>query len=394
MTSVFHAPTAPARWRSRAFPSVPRGGPVVACLLAAGMVWAPRPALGQQIAGEYEVVVEGSAYYLDREPDRRALRDRTTLTIKQDGDRIALEFGTFASAMSATAFHGRVGNDRFVALWSSASSGGRSRLILGRVVEGGLRGRLIDPRAAADATVPGWTEISFRAERRPSAARDSDAVALPSERPSAGKRPLRPRTPRDARWEPRPHAVPAEAGERDPFQVQITAVTEPAAPVAGRRVDVLARATAQAGETVARMELWIDGLIRGSSEESVLDVRAGPFEPGRVDYEIVAVSADGRRSDPWRETLVVAPAGRTVVSGRITGRPAMVTDVQLLTPEERVVARSPVDGDGRYRFSGLSAGVYWIFVNDGKREAWISPAASVRIQVDGTSGYTRDFEVR
>lgn len=355
--------------------------PIIAATaaLSAALVAPPRSASAQDIAGEYQVEVRGTVYHLDRDPEQRTLRDNTTLTVEQQGDEIVIEFRSFASAMSATAFRGRVGNGRFVAVWSSAS-GGAARLITGEVDGRRLRGRLIYPRATADATVPGWTEVEFSAVPHERTGQATPTPAVRSRVPVRGPVGLRPRPAPDAAAE---------------FAVEVSAVTDPEAPLAGHRITFLARATpTRSGESVERVELWVNGLVQGSSEGSVLDVVAGPFGAGRLTYDIVAVSSDGRRSEPLGHTVDVTAAGNATITGLLEGAPGLVTDVQLVRPDGRTIARSAVDEGGRYRFSGVPAGNYVIFVNDAKREAIVSPTSNLEIEVDGRRTYRRNFEVR
>ncbi len=356
-------------------------------MLAAGSLVTPTALGAQQIAGEYQVEVRGTTHYLDRAPATRQLRDNTALYVQQDGDVIEIEFRSFASAMSTTTFRGRVGNDRFVALWTSSGRPAEALLITGEVDGRRLRGRLLYPRAKPDAAVPGWTEVEFsavRPERRGQARPDRKPGRLtPGERLARPGVVLRPATGGEA------------ASNETPFEVDIAAMTDPEAPLAGHRIDFIARATPlRSGESVERTELWINGLVQGSSDGNLLEVEAGPFRAGRLDYDIVAVADDGRRSELIRRSVNVTAAGNTTILGRLTGSRGKISDVQLVRSDGRTVAKSSVSRSGRYRFRRIPAGKYVIFVNDAKTEARVSPTSNLEIRVDGRSAYTRNFEIR
>ena len=343
---------------------------MIACLTVGGLSFANLSAQAQSIAGEYQVEVRGTTYYLDREPVEKRLQDNTSLIVKQQGDQITLEFRSFASAMSTTVFHGRVGNNRFVATWSSGSD---IRLITGTVDGKRLRGRLIYPRASADAGVPGWTEVEFAASLDQS--RTQQTSAVPPKRPPPGG------------------TVAANA--EDVFSVEVVAMTDVDAPLAGHRIEFLARVTPESrGESVERVELWIDGRARGASAGNILEVTAGPFKAGRLAYDVVAVSSDGRRSAMSRNYVTVAQAGNTTIYGEITGNPDVIENVQLMHSDGRSVIKTPISSDGSYRLVSVPRGKYTIFVNEGKAEAMISPSPNLEIEVDGQSSYRRNFEVR
>jgi hypothetical protein len=366
-------------------------------MLAAALFLAPPSLCAQQIAGEYQVEVRGSTIYLDRKPVERPLRDNTALTVEQDGDVIAITFNSFASAMSTTTFRGRVGNGRFVALWSPGGTSNEAMLITGTVNGNRLRGRLIYPRATADASVPGWTEVEFSAvghESRSSSSPPGDSGARPA-------LPANRQSPKLAdRLRPRGglQTGSKSATDRDaPFDVEIVAaVTDPELPRSGRRITFRARATPkQRGESIARMELWVNGLVQGSTDADTLHVEAGPFDAGRLEYDIAAISADGRRSEYMRHTVDIIRPGNSTVAGRVTGDVGAVSYLALIRrSDEKELARQKPAGNGRYRFTGVPAGDYLLFVNDAKREAMVSPSSNVSLQVDGTRNYTQNFEVR
>lgn len=364
------------------------GAVVAASLLAAG------PAAAQQIAGEYTVEVVGWTYHLDRDPDRRELGDETTLSVEQDGDRIVIDFGSFASAMSTTRFRGRVGHDRFVAVWSSGD--GDARVLTGRVQNGTLRGELLYSRGGSDAAVPGWTSVRFRAvPASESSAKDSPAASMGRLRPPRVGNQAPPISPR-AR--PGGAVLPGESGASDDspeeaFAPTVLTHTDPEAPTSRDRVTLMARADAPPGERVERTEIWMNGMLQGSSDGSRVEATVGPFEPGRVDFDVVAVSGSGQRSEPHPSSVTVRPAGESVIRGRIRGHPELVTNVQLLNASQELVATRPVGRNGRFRFEGIARGRYYLFVNDGKREARISPGSTVQFTVDGRSTYRKDFTV-
>ena len=86
---------------------------VLVTLVFASLLALPT-AYAQNISGEYQVEVRGTVHSVDQEPAERQLNSTTTLKVAQQGDFIKIEFGSFASVMSATLFEGRVGNGRLV----------------------------------------------------------------------------------------------------------------------------------------------------------------------------------------------------------------------------------------------------------------------------------------
>lgn len=375
----------------RLFPSSLAAGLPALALLAA-----PAAANAQQIAGEYQVEVRGSTVYLDRKPVDRPLRDNTVLTVEQDGDVVAITFNSFASAMSTTTFRGRVGNGRFVAIWSPTGTENQARLITGAVDGNRLRGRLIYPRATADASVPGWTEVQFSAVGHESRS-SSSSLGNPGARPAL---PANRQPPQLADRLRSRGALETGSGnaadDEDKFAVDVQAVTYPELPRSGRRITFLARGTPkQPGETVKHMELWINGLVQGSTDGNLLRVEAGPFDAGRLEYDIAAVSTDGRRSEYMRHTVEIVPPGNSIVSGRITGDVAAVEFVALVRrSDEKELARKKPISDGQYRFTQVPAGDYVLYVDDGKRESMITPTSNVNLHVESGKAYKQDFTVR
>lgn len=131
------------------------------------------PVFAQNIAGEYEVNVKGENVFLDKTPASRSISDTTTLKVKQSGDRITMEFGTFSGASAATIFKGKVGNKRFSAVWWYQGSDHETKVLWGSVSNNTLKGRMIYPRVAyRTGLVPGWVEISFTARKKTSLKED------------------------------------------------------------------------------------------------------------------------------------------------------------------------------------------------------------------------------
>ena len=123
-------------------------------------------------------------------------------------------------------------------------------------------------------------------------------------------------------------------------------------------------------------------------------VTTGPFQAGRLAYDVVATSSDGRRSTLSRNYVTVAQAGNSTIYGQINGSFSMIENVQLMHPDGRSVIKSPVSTNGSYRLVSVPRGTYTIFVNDAKREARVSPSPNLEIEVDGQSSYRRNFEIR
>ena len=124
------------------------------------------PVLAQNIAGEYQVRVKGENVLLDRSPASQSISDTTTLKVSQSGDRVTMEFGSFGSASAATIFKGKVGNQRFAAVWWYQGSDHETKVLWGSVSGDTLKGRMIYPRVAyRGGLVPGWVEIAFTARK-------------------------------------------------------------------------------------------------------------------------------------------------------------------------------------------------------------------------------------
>lgn len=133
------------------------------------------PGWSQNITGSYTVKVSGTNVYLDRNPASQSLNDTTSLQVTQNGDRITMDFGTFSGASAATRFTGKVGNNRFAAVWWYQGSANETKVIWGTVSGNALKGKMIYPRVAyRQGLVPGWVEISFLATR--SAAMKQDCL--------------------------------------------------------------------------------------------------------------------------------------------------------------------------------------------------------------------------
>lgn len=123
----------------------------------------------QNIAGVYQVTVTGSNYYLDIAPAKRRISAMTTMKISQTGEKITVEFGTFAGAMASTIFKGKVGNNLMAAVWWHRGSPYETKALWGEVSRDGqtIRGKLIYPRVAyRRGLVPGWVEVNFTARLR------------------------------------------------------------------------------------------------------------------------------------------------------------------------------------------------------------------------------------
>ena len=124
------------------------------------------PGWSQNIAGSYAVKVTGTNVYLGRSPVTQSINDTTTLQVTQNGDRITLDFGTFSGASAATRFAGKVGNNRFAAVWWYQGSANETKVIWGTASSNTLKGKMIYPRVAyRPGLVPGWVEVSFLATR-------------------------------------------------------------------------------------------------------------------------------------------------------------------------------------------------------------------------------------
>ncbi len=135
------------------------------------------PVWSQNIAGSYNVKVSGTNVYLDRTPVAQPINDTTTMKITQNGDKITVDFGTFAGASAATTFKGKVGNKHFSAVWWYKGYAYETKVIWGAVSGKTLKGKMIYPRVAyRPGLVPGWVEISFSATRSGSTAMKQDCL--------------------------------------------------------------------------------------------------------------------------------------------------------------------------------------------------------------------------
>lgn len=113
-----------------------------------------------------------------------------------------------------------------------------------------------------------------------------------------------------------------------------------------------------------------------------------------------STSADSGASDarPPKELKPRQPAastGSSVISGTITGDTGVVRDIQLVDEDENTLQTTTLDRNGRYRFENVAAGRYWIYVNDGRAEAYITTSSGDRsVTADGRKSYQIDFNVR
>ncbi len=135
------------------------------------------PLRAQNIAGEYEARITGTNHFLDRSPAQQAVSATTSIKVTQSGDQITMEVGGFAGVSAATIFKGKVGNNRFSAVWWYQGSDHETKVVWGTVSGNRLQGRLIYPRVAdRSGLVPGWVEVTFSAEK--AAALTEDCLAF------------------------------------------------------------------------------------------------------------------------------------------------------------------------------------------------------------------------
>ncbi len=124
----------------------------------------------QDIAGEYQVSIQGTNVFMDRNPAVRNITDNTTMEIEQSGETIILTFGSFAGASAATIFKGKVGNGRLSAVWWYNGAPHETKVIWGRVSGDGrtIKGEFFYPRVApqSDGQIPGWVEAKFTARKK------------------------------------------------------------------------------------------------------------------------------------------------------------------------------------------------------------------------------------
>lgn len=219
--------------------------------------------------------------------------------------------------------------------------------------------------------------------------------------PSDARRPNRITPPRQRR--PPLEAERQERGARDGDDAERLPVTfeavlvEPSSPTEEQRVSVGVAAEPKPPHEIERIVVRIGGSEYYSRfGEHRFDRMLGPFERGTHVLEILAEGPEGRTSHTVRREIRVRSAGRSVIEGRITGEPELVTEVQLLDDDRRrVLQRVTPDRAGRYRFVGLAAGSYWIHVAaGGKRgDVRVEGGPNVRLRVDGRSSYERGFRV-
>lgn len=121
-------------------------------------VWA------QDISGNYKVTVKGVNVMMKRSSAHQHFSDETTLKVSQNGDRVTMTFGSFGGVSAATIFKGKVGNNRFSAVWWYQGYSHETKVIWGRVRNNKLSGQMIFPRVAyKPGMVSGWVEIDFEA---------------------------------------------------------------------------------------------------------------------------------------------------------------------------------------------------------------------------------------
>ena len=87
--------------------------------------------------------------------------------------------------------------------------------------------------------------------------------------------------------------------------------------------------------------------------------------------------------------------GSSAIYGTISGDTSVVINVQLVDENENTLKTTTLDQNGRYRFDDLGAALYWIYVNDGRAEAYITTTTGDRsVNADGSTDYRVDFHVR
>ncbi|MDA0745915.1 MAG: hypothetical protein O2954_05310 [bacterium] len=148
---------------------------LMTAMLSMVLGWTTQVA-AQTIAGEYQVTVSGTNHYLDITPAKQPISATTTMQIEQEGEKVRVTMGSFASAFAATQFQGKVGNGLMSAVWWDQGHGitpDVTKVLWGEVAEDGLviTGKLMYARVAyrnegppgSPRLVPGWVEVEFRA---------------------------------------------------------------------------------------------------------------------------------------------------------------------------------------------------------------------------------------
>ncbi len=337
----------------------------------------------QQITGEYQVEVRGSTYYLDRTPEEKQLRDNTTLIVKQQEDRITIQFKSVASAMSATTFEGRVGNNRFVAVWTSGA--GEVRMITGEVDGRRLRGRLVYPRATADAGVPGWTEVEFS--------------AVPHQVGQTGERQQTPgrvgtiRPPGTPRLPGASSSTSSGTASSDPLPVNLDIFLVPENPTARQKILFTTGIHRGSSVDLSRIDLFVGGQKVGTTRESYFEVTAGPFAEGRLEYRAVAYDSQGRSKVTTGSVMIGPKAPYGEVRGRITGNVQFVDSVSLASATLGDVARVQLNSSGWFYITYVPPGRYWLTVNAGKNPR-IEPAEQIEITIRANEREQRNFTIK
>lgn len=328
---------------------------LAASVLAATMSLGSLQAVAQGTLpeGDYAAVFKGKTHYTDRQPGEVQVVEQASLRITSSGDALTIEVGQIGSAMSATRFVGTSGNGKFVAIHSVPGRENQAKLIWGELQSSSfIRGTLLYPRIPADGLVPGFTELEF--EARPG---DGSLSGNQAGNPTPANR--------------RP-------GRRiDSVSPSVRPSSAPSLSKPGTTIPSTSSApsTQSAGSTSGAASPGIGSPLPEASIPAAGNAIGGPL----------GSASSGQATNS---------AGSSVVSGTITGDTGVVLNVELVDENESTVQSTTLDRSGNYRFENIAAGTYWIFVNDGRAEAYITTTrGDIQVEADGRSSYRVDFNV-
>jgi hypothetical protein len=387
----------PIRWHR--WHAVSKWLALCAALVLTPSPWSATPARAEQhLVGEYTAEISGHDYRTTAEPRQRLVEGITSLVVGSDHDRLIFEIGALDSDLSATRLVGIAGHGLFSAIAWDAAYEDQATLFWGYYGAGVLKGTLLIPRIA-EGLEPGWLELTVVAQRSGGEAVPQAGSSKPSSvdavrRPEIGLRARTPGLRRSPSTDLRGPGTPLPSGQPVAFEIETLASLEPAAPTSGQQVVFLLRAEPPRGIGLRSVELYVNARKVAESSGATIEYRGGPYPAGSVAYYLVALDGTGRRATGEIRHLAIREPGRATIRGRIEGRRELIVDVQLVDQNEATLQRTELDASGAYRFTGVPAGRYWVFVNDGKREANIRPVTgSNPIDSDGASEYRMDFRV-
>lgn len=348
-------------------------------------------AAAQEAGQRYRIQVAGTVRAPGGAGTARDVRSSGSLRMTREGGRLVVELEGLEDLIPVARLEGPRRSPSFTVLARAPGAAEDIVRLQGNLDSGKLKATLV--RSGPEGAVPSGDPLAVLRVT----GRRTTSEAAREARDARESTPVEVERPDPVMITP---TVQVETGGRTgdgelPVEFELVDI-EPAHPTAAQRVRIGVLANPTPPHEIERIVVRVgDAEHYGRPGERRFDRTLGPFDPGSHEIEILAEGPGNRTSRTVRREFRVRAAGSAVIRGRITGETELVTEVQLLDGDRRVVERTTPDRRGRYRFERLLAGTYRVHVAaGGKRDdVRIEGGSNARVRVDGESHYTRDFRV-